>query len=105
MTCLAPLPLWSLMLGQSGLPVRALVITFGYVFMAGLAGLRAHVLRWIHRDVALLGFPRFLFSLISLSGLRSGFRVRALLFRSRYAQRDQPQREHRNDTRSCKYFS
>ena len=51
----ATLPFRPLMFSQRGLPVRALVIALGDVFMAGLAGFRSDILRWINRLVTLRG--------------------------------------------------
>jgi phosphoglycerol transferase MdoB-like AlkP superfamily enzyme len=67
---LAALELHAFMFVQLGLPVRALVITFGLLFMAGLAGFSSHILRWVDALVALNDIFVFLLVAAGLAILR-----------------------------------
>jgi len=53
MAGLAPLELHALVFVQLGLPVRAFVITLGFLLVTCLAGFSPHILRWVDGLVAL----------------------------------------------------
>jgi len=82
------LPFRTVALVQRGLPVRPLVVTFGLFFVAGFAGLSAHVLGRVNGLLAL----RFLALLLAtILGIGAATLVVPMLFGRRAARRNHPQ--------------